>query len=57
MQYKKPEMFKAIEDFINGYADSFGTSPTVRDISDGVGLARASVGSYLKAMEERGDIV
>ena len=56
MQYKKPETFKAIEEFINDYADTFGMAPTVRDISNGVGLARSSVSSYLQAMKERGDI-
>lgn len=56
MQYKKPETFKAIEDFINEYADTYGTVPTIRDIANGVGLARSSVSSYLQAMEERGEI-
>lgn len=56
MQYKKQEIIEKIEDYINGYVDTNGTTPTVRDIAAGIGICKASVADYLKTMAERGII-
>ena len=56
MQHKRAEYFKAIEDYINDYNDRTGSTPSVREIAEGVGLAKSSVSRYLSEMRENGDI-
>ena len=56
MQHKKTELFNAIEEFIDEYVDLNGSSPTVRDIADGVGVSNPTVCKYLAAMKEQGII-
>lgn len=56
MRTKNPENFKLIEDFVNGYRERNGTSPTVREIHAGTGLAVGTVSRYLSFMRENGMI-
>ena len=54
MQYKKPEYCAMIEDYINSYRNRQGSSPSVRQIAAGVGLAVGTVSKYLSYMRENG---
>ena len=54
MQYKKPEYCAMIEDYINSYRNRQGSTPSVRQIAAGVGLAVGTVSKYLSYMRENG---
>lgn len=55
MQHKKTEYIEMLEEYINDYKDSTGGStPTVREIAAGVGLAYSTVSRYLTFMKEQG---
>ena len=54
MQYKKPEYCAMIEDYINSYRNRQGSTPSVRQIAAGVGLAVGPVSKYLSYMRENG---
>ena len=54
MQYKKPEYCAMIEDYINSYRNRQGSTPSVRQIASGVGLAVGTVSKYLSYMRENG---
>ena len=56
MRHKSAENFKAIIDFINDYNDRTGSTPSVREISAGVGLAISTISRYLSDMRDNGDI-
>ena len=56
MRTKNPEYFKMIENFINDYKEKNGSSPSVREIHSGVGLAVGTVSRYLSFMRENGMI-
>ncbi len=57
MQHKKTEIFTLIEQFIDDYADANGSSPTVREIAEEVGIGAPAVCKYLSTMKEQGTIV
>ncbi len=54
MQYKKQEIFDALERFIDDYRQIRGGAPSVTEIAAGLGLAQSTVSKYLKVMRERG---
>ena len=54
MQYKKPEYCAMIEDYVNSFRNRQGSSPSVRQIAAGVGLAVGTVSKYLSFMRENG---
>ena len=54
MRTKNRELMNEIIRFVDEYAVSRHTSPSIRTISEGVGLAKSSVQSYLKEMDENG---
>ena len=54
MQYKKAEYCAMIEDYINSFRNRQGSSPSVRQIAAGVGLAVGTVSKYLSYMRENG---
>ena len=54
MRSKNPMYFKMIEGFINDYTEKNGTSPTVREIHEAVGLGVGTVSRYLAHMRENG---
>ena len=57
MQHKKTEYMEMIEEYIDSYRDSTGGStPTVREIAAGVGLAFSSVSRYITFMKKQGMI-
>ena len=54
MQYKKPEYCAMIEDYINSFRNRQGSTPSVRQIASGVGLAVGTVSKSLSYMRENG---
>jgi len=54
MRSKDRDMMAEIVRFVDGYSSEHHTSPSVRAISEGVGLAKSSVHSYLKEMDSLG---
>lgn len=54
MQYKKPEYCAMIEDYINSFRNRQGSTPSLRQIASGVGLAVGTVSKYLSYMRENG---
>ena len=54
MRSKNPVYFEMIEKFINHYTEKNGTSPTVREIHEAVGLGVGTVSRYLTHMRENG---
>jgi repressor LexA len=45
-----------IRRFIGGYHQEKGYSPTLREISEGIGLSLATVAAHVKAMKDKGAI-
>ena len=45
-----------IVEYINGYYSDYGQTPTVRAISEGTGIAVATVHRYLLALKESGEL-
>lgn len=56
MRSMDPERFAQIENFIDTYKEQNGSSPSTREIADGIGFSNASVSRYLVAMREQGRI-
>lgn len=56
MQHKNAEYFKRIIAFIDDYAVNNGSSPSVREISNGVGLSTATVSRYMQKMKANGEL-
>ncbi len=51
---KNASYIKMIEEFIDTYIETNHTSPTTREVSDGVGLPRSTVARYIAYMREEG---
>ena len=54
MRTKSRELMNEIIRFVDDYMASRHTSPSIRTISEGIGLAKSSVQSYLKEMDSNG---
>lgn len=50
------ERLKMLEEFINKYIEKNHASPTIAEITDGVGLPRSTVGRYIAYMRDKGVI-
>ena len=57
MRRKDESRKMRILDFINNYIGQTATSPSVREISDGTGIPRATVQRYLVELNSTGEIV
>ena len=56
MRTKDENRFCLIIDYINEYFESYGRSPSTREIESGTKIPRPTVQRYLKTLQERGDI-
>lgn len=56
MRTKNNDYFDRIENFIKSYYEENGLSPSMREISSGVGISCATVQRYLAEMRENGRI-
>ena len=56
MRSKDKTLFIKIEDFINQYSDNHGSCPSIAEISDGIGVPRATTHRYMKQMRDDGII-
>lgn len=56
MRSKNTDYFKLLEEFIDRYRNEYGSSPTIREISDNTQLSTATVSRYLSYMKEQGMI-
>lgn len=56
MQHKNPEYFKRIIAFIDDYATNYGSSPSIKEISNGTGLSDATVCRYMQEMKANGEL-
>ena len=56
LQHKKQELFDRILSFIHQYEADHCSSPSLREIASGVGVANSTVCSYLSDLEEWGRI-
>lgn len=56
MQHKNAEYFKRIIAFIDDYAANYGSSPSVREISNGTRLSTATVSRYVQEMKANGEL-
>jgi repressor LexA len=56
MRTKDESRFSVIVDFVNEYFDSYGRSPSTREIETGTKISRATVQRYLQTLQERGEI-
>jgi repressor LexA len=56
MRTKDENRCREIADFIEGYRQSHGTSPTLQEIADGVGIAKSSASRYAAYMRGRGEL-
>jgi repressor LexA len=56
MRTKDESRFSVIVDFVNEYFDSYGRSPSTREIESGIKISRATVQRYLQTLQERGEI-
>ncbi len=56
MRTKDKTLMAAIEKFVSDYSDSYGISPTMREVADGVGSSKATVQRYISQMCEDGII-
>ena len=53
---KNPQYLAMLEEFINKYIEQNNASPTITEITDGVGLPRSTVGRYIAYMRDQGVI-
>lgn len=53
---KNLEYLKMLEEFIDEYIETNNASPTITEITEGVGLPRSTVGRYIAYMREQGVI-
>ena len=51
MRSRDESLFGRIIDFVNEYFESYGRSPTTREIEQGIGASRPTVQRYLKIMQ------
>ena len=56
MRRKNDELYGRIIEYVNGYFEQTGHSPSTREIEQGVGVPRPTVQRYLKSLQERGEI-
>ena len=56
MRSKNTAHFSTIINYVNGYFDEYGRSPSTREIESGTGISRPTVQRYLRELEERGEI-
>lgn len=56
MRSKNTDYFKLLEEFIDRYRNEYGSSPTIREISDNTKLSTATISRYLSYMKEQGMI-
>ncbi len=56
MRTKDKTLMAAIEKFVSDYTDSYGISPTMQEVADGVGSSKATVQRYITQMCEDGII-
>ena len=56
MQYKKQEIFDALESYIDDWCERRGAAPSMTEIAAGLGLAQSTVSKYLKVMREQGRV-
>lgn len=56
MRTKDENRFGVIIDFVNEYFESYGRSPSTREIESGTKISRPTVQRYLKTLQERGEI-
>lgn len=56
MRRKNDELYGRIIEYVNGYFEQTGHSPSTREIEAGVSVPRPTVQRYLKSLQERGEI-
>jgi len=56
MRIKHTENYKLIEDFVEDYCRRNGSSPTIRDITEGTGIPNTTVHRFIKEMKENGTL-
>ncbi len=56
MKSRDESLFGKIIEYVNGYFEDYGRSPTTREIEQSIGKSRATIQRYLKIMQERGEI-
>ena len=56
VQYKKQEIFDALESYIDNWCERRGAAPSMTEIAAGLGLAQSTVSKYLKVMREQGRV-
>ena len=54
MRYKNEDRMRQIIEFIDAYYSDHNSSPSVRKISEGIGLAKSAVQRYLVEMNDKG---
>ena len=54
MRTKNADNIEAIEKFISDYVDEYGTSPTVQEIADGIGVSKPTASRYVTYMRDNG---
>lgn len=54
MRTKNAEYFSMLEGFIDEHRERNSTSPSVREIANGIGLSNATVSRYLSYMRDKG---
>ena len=54
MRSKNKTLMEAIEQFVCDYTDSYGISPTMQEVADGVGSTKPTVRRYILQMREDG---
>ena len=53
MRTKNADYIKAIEKFISNYVDEYGTSPSVQEIADAIGVSKPTASRYVAYMRDR----
>jgi repressor LexA len=56
MRSKNASHYTTILNFVNGYFDRVGRSPSTREIEAGTGISRPTVQRYLRELDDRGEI-
>lgn len=56
MRSRDESLFGKIIDFVNGYFEDYGRSPSTREIEQGIGVSRPTIQRYLKTMQEQGEV-
>ncbi|MDO5444904.1 MAG: transcriptional repressor LexA [Eubacteriales bacterium] len=54
MRTKNADHIEAIEKFISSYVDEYGSSPSVQEIADGVGVSKPTASRYVSYMRDNG---